>query len=66
VNNEKTLLQSANNHVNINVISIADKQLAKRLADHYLALAQVYRQMAGEKPIPTGMQQRKAAANANK
>lgn len=63
---ENKLLTTVPNHANMHVISIADRQLAKRLADHYLALAQVYRQMAGEKPIMTGSQQRKAVVNANK
>ena len=33
-------------------------EIAKRLADHHLALAQLYRSIAGIKPLPTDAHQK--------
>ncbi len=33
-------------------------EIAKRLADHHLALAQLYRSIAGIKPVPTDAHQK--------
>ncbi len=48
------------------IIQTNDLVLARRLADHHLGLAQVYRMMAGMEPLPTGSQMRKMVANANR
>lgn len=57
---ENSLLQNLNNYATIN----ADPhritpEVAKRLADHHLALAQLYRSMAGIKSLPTDSHQKR-------
>lgn len=63
--NVDNLLTIEENSSTIIVITTPDISVAQRLADHHLALAQLYRQMAGMKPIMTGMQMRKMVAKAN-
>ncbi len=65
--NENAPLQNMDNMLTSNDcawVMTTDKRVARRLSDHHLALAQIYRELAGLHPIPTGMQQRKMAVNA--
>lgn len=64
--NQDVFLSNQDSQVALHVVRTSDKALAKQLAAHHLALAQVYLKMAGEKPIMTGSQQRKAVANVNR
>jgi len=63
---EQKVLPKVQSSAILNIVQVADKELAKQLAAHHLALAQVYRRIAGEQPILTGSQQRKQAARVNR
>jgi hypothetical protein len=58
--NENLLLQNLNNHATITVeAQPITPEVAERLACHYLALAQLYRSIAGIKPLPTDSHQKR-------
>jgi hypothetical protein len=64
--NIDNLLTIEENIDTIVVITTPDILVAQRLADHHLALAQVYRQMAGMAPILTGSKARRMVAQAGR
>lgn len=58
--NENSLLQNLNSCVKIHEQPQSiTPEVAKRLADHHLALAQLYRSMAGIKSLPTDSHQKR-------
>jgi hypothetical protein len=62
--NENLLLTKSRNPATINVAPIEVQhpitpEVADRLARHYLALAQLYRSIAGTEPVPTNAHQKR-------
>lgn len=50
----------------INIARTLTPEYAKRLADLHLALAQLYREIAGLEPVSTAANQRKLARKGNR
>lgn len=65
--NQNILLQNLNNYGKIDEQPpTISQEVAERLATHHLALAQLYRSIAGIKPIATDSHQKRMRQAANR